>query len=305
MHEGLLKKYKNYIATADVARPKTKFSLGPLSLNLAVGDPNGVESGKFIQIFGKPASGKSTLSLEMIKAWQQANETNEALYVDFERTFDQRYALNVGVDLKRLFIVRADTTEQGMSIIEQAVEEGIKLVVVDSIAAGMPSSELDKDYTDSPKMASNAGLWTRFANRMVGKIDNKDALVVLLNQMRKNFSMMAREEEIPYGGLALQFATSVSIQMQRIKTEDTRITVQAIIKKNKVGAPNTRAEFYIDYGRGINHKADIINLALNAGIVTRSGAWYSYAGEKAQGLDGACEIFPVETIAAQLKEVFA
>lgn len=295
-YESLRKKYRDVVAEASRARPKTMFSIGPLSLNLAIGNPHGVPAGRFIQLFGMPSVGKSTVALDIVRQWQDRAAENDALYVDFERGFDMQYAANTGVDLDRLIMVRADTTEQGMNVIEAAVREGIKLVVVDSIAAGMPSTELEKGYDDNPKMASNAGLWTRFVNRMIPLIDNNDTLIVLLNQMRKNFSMMSREENIPYGGVALKHASSLDIALSRIKQEDTRITVQALAKKNKVGNPLRRAEFFIEYGRGIRHDLDILTLALDAGIVSRSGAWYSYDGQRAQGLEGAASTFDIGTL---------
>ncbi len=299
-HEALFKKYKAVLAPGNIARPKTYFSMGPLSLNLAIGDVRGVPGGRIVQIFGKSSVGKSTLSLDIIRQWQARSEDNVAMCVDFERAYDAGYANNIGVDTSRLAILRADTTEQGLNIVEDAVNNDIKLIIIDSVAAGLPSSELDKHYDDSPKMASNAGLWTRFASRIIPLIDNRDCLIILLNQLRKNFSMMSREEEIPYGGLALQYASSVNIGLQRIKTEDRRITVQATVKKNKVGNPQTRAEFFIDYGFGINHGADIITLAINNGLVNKSGAWYTYDKYKEQGLDNAARNFPLQEIADKM-----
>ncbi len=295
-YEELHKLFKNFVLTSSVTRPKTKFSLGPLSVNLAIGDVSGVDSGRFVQIFGKPSVGKSTLALDIVRQWQERDELNDALYVDYERALDQDYANTIVADPNRLYIVRADTTEQGQDIIEAAIDSGVKLIVIDSIAAGMPSNELEKDNQQNPKMASNAGLWTRFTSRIIGKIDNSDTMIILLNQMRKNFSTMSREEEIPWGGLALQFATSVSIALSRIKTEDNRITVQALIKKNKVGNPQQRAEFFIEFGKGIRHDMDVITLAINAGIVTKSGTWYYYKDNKAQGVQGAAELFPLDEI---------
>lgn len=296
-HDALLKgKLGKFITTADVVREKTVFSLGPLSLNLAIGNARGVESGRFVQIFGKPSVGKSTLVMDIIRQWQEVHADNDALYVDFERALDARYINAIGVDLSRLLVVRADTTEQGQNIIEQAIESGIKLIVVDSIAAGVPSSELDKRYDESPKMASGAGLWTRFALRMIPRMDNNDVLVILINQMRKNFSMMSRDEEIPWGGLALQYASSVNVHLQRIETKNDHIGVRATIKKNKVGSPMTTADFDIAYGQGIRHDLDVLTLAQNAGIIGVNGSWYSYGQVKAQGIEGAAATFPVHEI---------
>lgn len=296
--DALLKKYKGIVSLASEPRPKRWFSMGPLGLNLAIGDARGVQSGKIVQVFGKPSSGKSTLSLDVIRQFQRDYpEDAFPLLVDFERAFDPSYAASIGVDLDRLYVVRPDTGEQGLNIVETAiVNEGVKLVVVDSVSAMKPASENDKDYDDNAKMASAAGLVTRFCNRMIGLIDNNDALVIMLNQMRKNFSTMSPEQEIPWGGMALQFATSVSVAMARIRTEDSRMTSQAIIKKNRAGAPQSRTEFFINYGRGIDHDADVLSLACDRGIVFKNGAWFSYGEHKAQGAEKAAREFPMTEI---------
>lgn len=294
--EAQRKKWGPFVTTGDVKRPKTLYSIGPLSVNLAIGNQGGVPGGRFIQIFGKPSVGKSTLVLDTIRQWQQRGDDNVAMYVDFERAYDEDYAEALGVDTARLLISRTDTTEQSMDVIEDAVACGIKLIVVDSIPAGMPASELEKGYGDNPQMARNAGLWTRFANRMMGRVDNNDVLVILVNQMRKNFNTMSREQEIPWGGLALQYASSVNIALVRTETKDNHITIEALIKKNKVGNPQIRAEFMIAYGKGIRHDIDLITLAKNAGVITLNGAWYTYKDYKGQGIEGAAANLPLDEI---------
>lgn len=294
--EALLKRFKDFIRTADIVKERTYIPIGPLSLNLAIGDARGVQTGRIVQIFGKESSGKSTLSLDTIAQCQRANAF-QILYVDFERSFDHEYAEACGVNLNTLLIAKPDTTETGFDIIEAAAKSGdIKLIVVDSIAATKPSSENDKDYSDNPKMASVGGLLTRFVNRIVPILDDDDVLLILLNQMRANFSTMSQEKEIPYGGLALQYNSSVKLLVQKIKTEDKRQTTQVIVRKNKVSTPQGRTEFFIDYGAGINHRADILHLAESYEIITRKGAWYSFGDLRAQGLDNACEVFPVDDI---------
>jgi len=305
MDKNLLKKYQQFISTADQEREKTYFSLGPLSINLAVGNLAGVPSGRIVQIAGKSSSGKSTLALAIIAEYLRKNPLAYAMYVDFERTFDQRYSKACGVILERLYVVRPDTTEQGFNIIEDAIKSGdIKLVIIDSVAAAKPSSEDDKSYDQSPKMASNAGLLTRFCNRIVPLIDNNDALIVMINQMRKNFNPMSREDEVPWGGLALLYQTSVLIQMQRIKTEDTKIEVRALVKKNKIGAPQVRAEYTLEYGQGINFDIDVLNLALDKGIIEKRGSWFNYGTIKAQGELNAIRLFPIDEIKAKVVDMY-
>lgn len=295
--EQLLKKYKEFISLGSRERIRPYYSLGPLSLNLAAGDNRGVIGGRVVQIVGKQSSGKSTLALDIIRQYQILPDSVPVLYVDFERSFDQKYAKNIGVNLDLLYHVRPDTTEQGFNIVEYAVKEsGIKLVVIDSIAQAMPSSELGKDYEDSPKMASNAGLITRLMNRMVPILDNNDALLVAINQLRKNFSTLSQETEIPFGGMNLQFAIAMTLHVAKTSTKETFQTSQVIIKKNKTNAPQGRCEFTIQYGVGIRHDLDLLNLAIERGLVSKNGAWLSYHDIKTQGLEKAATEFPLEEI---------
>lgn len=300
--EKLLKKYQDFVQTGDVERPKSWFSLGPLSVNLAVGDARGIQSGRIVQIVGKQSSGKTTLALEIAKQYQQTTG-QPVLYVDFERAYDQNYARDIGVNLIDLIMVRPDTTEIGLNIVEDAIKDaGIRLVIIDSIAAAMPSTELQKDYDDAQKMAGNATIITRFCNRIVPILDNHDTLLVVLNQNRKNFSTLSKEDEIPFGGTALQYATSVTLQTARIETKEDFQTTQVIVKKNRTGAPQGRAQFRINYGRGINHKLDIFELALSKGWIEKSGAWFTYNQYKGQGKENAAEAFPTDELRQRLLE---
>jgi recombination protein RecA len=297
MSIDLLKKYKDFVSLGSKERIRPYFSLGPLSLNIAAGDSRGIPAGRIIQIVGKQSSGKSTLALDMIHQYQLTNPYANVLYVDFERSFDPRYSQSIGVDLDRIYHVRPDTTEQGFNITEEAIRDAdFKLAIIDSIAQAMPSSELGKDYEDSPKMASNAGLITRLMNRIVPILDNNDALLIAINQLRKNFSTLSPETEVPFGGMSLQFAIAMTLHIAKTSTKETFQTSQVIIKKNKTNAPQGRCEFTIQYGVGIRHDLDIINLAIERGLVNKSGAWLSYDVIKSQGLERAATEFPLEEI---------
>lgn len=294
--EKILQRYKDVIRVASEDRPRSYISLGPLSLNLAVGNPKGVKAGRIVQIVGKFSSGKSTLALDIIAQYQRQYEA-PAIYVDFERSFDADYASSAGVDVDRLHIVTADSTEDGFNIIEALVKTGeIRLIVVDSIAAAKSSSEDGKEYDDNARMASSAGAITRFCNRIVPLLDNYDTLLVVLNQLRANFSTLSPEKEIPFGSKSLQHAVSITIQTVALHTTDQETEVQATIKKNKVGAPRRVAKYFIRYGHGIDHAQDIVNLGIERGIVQKAGAWFSYEGKKAQGMTRACDEFPVDEI---------
>jgi recombination protein RecA len=292
----LLKKFKDYIQTADVPRPHELVSLGPLSLNIAAGDAKGFKSGRIVQIFGKESSGKSTLSLDIIAQYQKANPDASVLYVDFERSLDEKYAAAIGVDLQRLLVARTDNMERGFDIIYACIESGIKLIIIDSIMAGIPKVEETKDADESPKMASTAGLITIFVRKVVPLLDDNDVMLIIINQMRSNFNTMSPEKEIPGGGQALQFHSNLKLAVQKIKTEGTKQRTQVVVKKNKSDAPQGRAEFTINYGRGIDHAADIIELAESRDIVRKSGSWYTYRDLRAQGLENAAQTFPIEEI---------
>ena len=298
----LLKKYQDAVQPASVERPKTRISLGPLSLNIATGHPAGVKAGRIIQIAGKYSSGKSTLALDIIAQHQKATG-NAVVYVDFERALDEDYAERIGVQLDLLHVVRADTVEQGLSIIEALIKSGdIRLVVIDSIAAAKPASENDKDYDDAQKMASSAGAITRFCYRVVPLLDNHDTLLVVLNQLRMNFNTMSPEKEVPFGAKALGYNTAILIKTQAIKNTEDFTHIQVSIGKNKVAPPRQVCSFVIKYGEGIDHAQDIITLALERDIVVKAGSWLSYGGKKVQGLEKACVEFPIDEIRQKILE---
>lgn len=294
--EALLKKFKEYL---NIKREFSYVSLGPLSLNLAAGDARGVKSGRIIQVFGKESSGKSTLALDMIAQFQASRE-DPAMYVDFERSLDEAYAAACGVDVDKLVVATPDTLERGFDIIYAGIDAGVKLFVVDSIAAGLPKSEEEKDANDNTKMASSAGPITRFVNKVVPMLSDSDVLLIIVNQMRANFNQMSPEKEIPFGGMALQFHSSLKLHVTKIKTEAEKQTTQVVVKKNKTNAPQGRTEFFIRYGAGVDHNSDILTLAENQGIIQRKGAWYNYGELKAQGLDNACAAFPIDEIKARI-----
>lgn len=294
--DELLKKYKSTVALGSEERPKTWFSLGPLSLNLSIGDARGVKSGRIVQIVGKYSSGKSTLALDIIAQHQREHHL-PVIYVDFERAYDKDYAATIGVNTDLVHVVRADSTEDGLDFAEKAIKTGdVKLVIIDSMASAKPSSENDKDYNDNQKMGGNSGIISRFVNRIIPLIDNNDVLLVLLNQLRANFNTMSPEREVPYGAKSLHYATSVMIQLVNIKNTEQETEIQATIKKNRVGAPRHVARFIIKYGRGIDHNLDVIQLAVDKEIVTKSGSWISFNGQKVQGMERAAAEFPIEEI---------
>lgn len=299
---NILERYADFITPLSEMQAKPLISLGPLSVNIAAGNPLGAPMGKIYQLVGKQSSGKSTLSLDIVAQYLRANPDERVLYVDFERSIDPIYAVRCGVDPTRLLRVHADTTEQGMDIIENVILDGVaRLAVIDSVAAAKPSSEDGKSYSDSPKMASAAGILSRFCTRITPILDNNDATIIMINQLRKNFSMMSHETEIPWGGMSLQFSVALSIHLTRTGYKGDTQETQAHIKKNKVGAPTKKAEFKISFGSGIDHKQDVFNLARDMGIITGS-TWYNYGDLKAQGEEKSIALFPMDEIRARVIE---
>lgn len=294
-NDQLLKKFKDYIALGNVPREHRRISLGPLSLNIAAGHAEGVKSGRLIQIFGKESSGKSTVSLDIISQFQKSYD-DVVMYVDFERSFDADYAQKCNVDTNTLLVARPDTLERGFNIVYAAIESGAKLIVIDSILAGLPAAVEEKDAGENVKMASLAGPITIFVNKVIPMLDDNDALLVVINQMRANFNQMSPEKEIPGGGHALQFHSALKLHVTKLKTEADKQTTQVVVKKNKTNAPQGRTEFTIRYGTGVDHAADILTIAESYGIIQKSGSWYKYNDLKAQGMDNAKEIFPIVEI---------
>lgn len=296
-----LDKYKAFIKAASTTTDIVHFPFSLMSLNIAVGDIKGVKGGKIMQLIGNPSSGKSTLALDLI-----ANAQNlgvKCAYVDFERTFDPKYSTSLGVNLESLTMVKPDYAEQGLEITELLIKDAaVKLVVIDSIPAAVPSVESEKGYADSEKMAVAASYITRFCRRVIPIVDNYNALIVILNQYRANMSTLARSESKPYGPRALGYASSLIIELTRIKNEDLKTIVQARATKNKMAPERKISEFTLIYGEGPDYKNDIITLAEQYGIVTKRGAWYVYQDMKVQGAEGAKKMFPIDEIRVKILE---
>lgn len=296
-----LDKYKAFIKAASATTETAHFPFSLLSLNLAVGDIRGVRSGRIMQLIGNPSSGKSTLALDLIANAQKAGI--KCAYVDFERTFDPEYSKTLGVNLETLQMVKPDYAEQGLEITELLIKEAnVQLVVIDSIPAAVPSVESEKGYDDAEKMAVAASYITRFCRRVIPIVDNYNALIVILNQYRANISTLARSESKPYGPRALGYASSLIVELVRVKNEDVKTIVQAKATKNKMAPERKMAEFTLVYGEGPDYKNDIIVLAEQYGIVTKRGAWYVYEDLKVQGVDLAKKQFPVDEIRAKILE---
>ncbi len=297
--QELLKKHKKIAIAATAYVPHPPIRIGPLSLNRAIGSVYGPPSGNMIQFYGEPSHGKTTLWLDT--AGQFIRDTGEpVLFINLERSFDLRYATEVmgpgAID--SLVMFRVESAEEAFDTVETVSRDGAKLVVLDSVSVMVPKSEHDKSNEDSPKMAGIGGPLTRFCNRVRPILDNNGTTLILINQMRSNFSTMSQEKKIPYGALALQHHCAVNLHIQRIAREKEKIRVRAVVRKNKVGAPERIAEFDIVYGKGVDHNTDTFALAVELGIIRKAGSYFYYDDDryKAQGEANAIEAFPLSEI---------
>lgn len=310
------KDYEDYLSLGNEVEAKTHFPSGVIALNQAIGDVDGITGGSIIQIIGESGRGKSTLSLDIL-AHSQRNGLNElelpngkvinAVYADFERTFDAEYAETIGVEVAKVLVIKTPFAEDTFNIIEELLNAGIQFVIVDSIPMIVPKSEEDKDYNDNEKMASAAGVLGRFIKRSIQLVDSADAIMLLINQWRSNISPMAHTDKKPYGARIIQYAIKVSIQLERIKREDKRMHIQAFVEKTKLGATGKKIEFQIVHGVGIDYNQHVLSLALDYGIVEKGGAWYYYpdkanATHRAQGEGNAGTQLPMDEIKGKVME---
>lgn len=265
-----------------------------LSLNLAIDNINGFQSGRILEIVGAYSTGKTTLALDLIKNAQSQNK--KVLFADIERTFDRTYAAQCGVDVSLLDTLYADTAENNLTVIEQSAER-YDVIVLDSLPALIPAEELDKTYNDPAKMASSAGLLTRFYRRIVPIIDTHNTLLVLLNQMRANISTLSRIERKPYGPYAASHALTWRVELARTANEEQRAPVQAKVTKNKLGKERGLAQFDILYGKGLDIEKDILTKAVQSGIVSVSkNGWYTWHEQKAHGDENALQLFDMTIV---------
>jgi len=268
-------------------------STGSLGLDIALG-VGGLPRGRVIEVYGPESSGKTTLSLEVLAEMQKLGGT--CAFVDAEHALDVQYASKLGVNLDDLLISQPDTGEQALEITEALVRSGsVDLVVVDSVAALTPKAEIEGDMGDSlPGL--QARLMSQALRKLTATIKRANCMVIFINQIRMKIGVMFGNPETTTGGNALKFYSSVRLDIRRIgaiKRGDEVIGNETRVKvvKNKVAPPFKQAEFDIMYGRGISREGEIIDLGVQAGIVKRSGAWYSYGDQRlGQGKDNAREL---------------
>jgi recombination protein RecA len=270
--------------------PISVIPTGALSFDAALG-VGGFPRGRVVEIFGPESSGKTTIALQVIASAQ--GQGGMAAFVDAEHALDPGYAKKLGVDVDNLLVSQPDYGEQALEIAEQLVRSGaIDVLVVDSVAALVPKAELDGEMGDS-HMGLQARLMSQALRKLTGIVSKSRTCLIFINQIREKIGVMFGNPETTTGGRALKFYASVRIDIRRIaaiKEGDVVVGSRTKVKvvKNKVAAPFRESEFDIMYGEGISREGDLLDLAVNQNILEKSGAWFSYKGERiGQGRENA------------------
>jgi recombination protein RecA len=278
------------LGDAGVSYDVETVSTGSLGLDIALG-VGGLPRGRVVEIFGPEASGKTTLTLQVIAEVQRGGGT--AAFVDAEHALDPSYAEKLGVNLNDLLVSQPDTGEQGLEITDMLVRSNaVDIVVVDSVAALTPRAEIEGEMGEM-QVGLQARLMSQALRKLAGNIKRSNTIVVFINQIRMKIGVMFGNPETTTGGNALKFYASVRLDIRRIgalKNGEEVIGNMTRVKvvKNKVAPPFREAEFEIMYGQGISREGEIIELASSLGIVEKSGAWYAYKGSRiGQGKDNA------------------